>query len=358
MVLIRRPDGSWHEPESTKYENERALQDLVMLSPTLLPGNEELAVVDELSIPGVGFVDLVGVGSDGKIVIVECKLRANPEIRREVVGQVLSYAGGLWRMDYSQFETAFSARANSSLYDAVRQATATELGEEDFRAAVSSNLAAGAFRLVVAVDEITPELKAIIEFLNEHTVQSVEILALELRYSRDGDVELLNPNIYGAEAAEKKAKGSSGARWNEASFTEALQQRTSPGERAFLERLIEHGRTHGHHLFYGSGATPGMSCFYAINEVPTSVWAMYLHDGGPKVALSLGSVASKVSDDEAWSWVTELKQDPSLHGLLASMTPADVTKYPQLAVSAMLGAATQALFLKSLDRFSDQTETT
>lgn len=352
MVLIRQGQGSWHEPESSKYVNEAALQELVKLSPTLLPGGDELAVVDELSIPGVGFVDLVGVGSDGKVVIVECKLKANPEIRREVVGQVLSYAGGLWRMTFEQFDAAFTARAKIGMYEAVKQATATELDEPSFRQAVTANLKAGSFRLVVAVDEITAELRTIIEFLNTHTLDTVQVLALELRYSKDGDVELLAPAVYGEEAALKKEQSSSKARWTESTFSAALEQLAPPQEGAFLKRLIDHGKTKGHHLFFGSGATPGMSCYYAIDDVPTSVWAIYLSDGGPRLALSLGSITSKSSVDRTLAWLADLRGDPIMHDLLATITVDDLHKYPQFAVASLLAPATQDAVLASLDSFA------
>lgn len=352
MVLIRQAGGKWHEPESSKYDNEKHLQELVKLTPTLLPGGDELAIVAELSIPGVGFVDLVGVGSDGRIVVVECKLKANPEIRREVVGQVLSYAGGLWRMGHDQFEAAFADRAGMSLYEAVKQATATELDEIQLRAAVAANLKSGSFRLVVAIDEITAELRTIIEYLNGHTLDSVQVLALELRYSKDSDVELLTPNVYGEEAAEKKTKEASGSKWNATTFAAAMQQRATPAEVDFLNSVIEHGRTKGHHLYYGSGVMPGMSGYYAIDDVPTSVWAIYLHDAGPKLALSLGSITSKSSPERTLGWLTELRSDPILQGLLATITSDDLHKYPQLAVASLTAPATQNAFVKSLDAFA------
>ena len=349
MVLVRRGHGAWHEPESSSFENEKALQKLVKVSPSLLPGGEQLAVVAELWIPAVGFVDLIGIGADGKVIIVECKLRANPEIRREVIGQVLSYAGGLWRMTYDEFDAAFAARAGTSMYEAVKQSTATELEESQFREAVKANLSSGSFRLVVAIDEITAELRTIVEFLNDHTVPTVQIVALELRYSRDGDVELLIPVVYGEEAAEKKSRASSAARWNETTFAEAIKVRATPEAAAFLNRVIAHGQRHGHHLFYGSGATPGMSCFYSIGGVPTSVWAIYLQENGPRLALSLGSIRSKVSADAAMKWVNEMRTDPALNELLASTSVEDLHKYPQLPVSSLLDPSTQDAFLASLD---------
>jgi hypothetical protein len=149
MVLIRRPGSSWAEPATSAFANEKELQDLVKLSPSLLPGGDQLAVVDELWIPDVGSVDLVGVGADGKLVIVECKLRANPQIRREVVGQIFAYAGGLWKMGYDAFASAFTSRAGTSLVAAVTAASDSEVDEAILREAVGRNLASRVARKLV-----------------------------------------------------------------------------------------------------------------------------------------------------------------------------------------------------------------
>lgn len=334
MVLIRRPEGKWHEPESSKYDNEKAMQDLVKLSPTLLPGGEELAIVDELSLPGTGFVDLVGVGANGLIVVVECKLRANPEIRREVVGQVFAYAGGLWRMDYDQFDALFTARAGKGLYESVKAATASELDEGQFRAAVGANLAAGAFRLIVAVDEITSELKTIIEFLNSHTSENVQVLALELQYVKDGDVELLTPIVYGAESTAKK-QGAVGNKWTEESFSEELDRRSSPEAAAYVRKLIQHGRDKGSHFYFGSAVTPGMSCYYMIDGVEASVWQVYLYPGEPTIALSVGGIAGKTSAQRAMAVVNYLRSDPTLIAPLSAISAENINKYPNLSAQQL-----------------------
>ena len=73
-ILVRGSDSRWREPEVTSYENEAALQQLVAESPDLLTG-QDLATVDEFWIPDIGYVDIVGVGADGAITVVECKLR-------------------------------------------------------------------------------------------------------------------------------------------------------------------------------------------------------------------------------------------------------------------------------------------
>lgn len=352
MVLVRHPGGDWHEPESSQFISEKALQDLVRLSPTLLPGGDELAVVDEFTLPGVGRVDLVGIGGDGRLVVVECKLKANSEIRRAVVGQVLAYAGGLWRLGYEEFAAGFLARSGTALYDAVKAATATELTEAELADAIAANLTSGSFRLVVAVDEITDELRMIIEYLNEHTLDNVQVLALELRYSRDGDVELLTPVVYGEESAVKKTRSTAGVKWTKETFLAEIESRSTPAEASLLKRLIAHGEANGHHLYFGSGKTPGMSCYYTVNGSPTSVWAIYLYENAARVATSFGSIISKGAEDLAVAWRDTLAHDPALGATLDSFAASTLLRFPQFPVSLLAGEPTAATFLASLDLFA------
>ena len=158
MVLFRR-HGAWQEPAVQVYGNEKELQHLLQTAPSLLPSSAPLAVVNEFWIPDVGSVDLVGVDTAGVITVVECKLRANPQIRREVVGQALAYAGGLWEMTFEAFADTFAKRAGKSLFAAVHEASGVEITDEELRQGVAGCLATGAFRIVIAVDAITEELK-------------------------------------------------------------------------------------------------------------------------------------------------------------------------------------------------------
>jgi hypothetical protein len=73
---------------------------------------------------------------------------------------------------------------------------------DQLREAVTQRLAAGDFRLIITVDQITLELRLVMEYLNGYTVAGVQVLALN--YTKDGDVELLVPAAYGQEAAAAK----------------------------------------------------------------------------------------------------------------------------------------------------------
>ena len=204
-LLIRREgEGDWHEPATTVYGNEQDLQDMLEDSPGLIPGlAEPAAVAAEVYLRGAGYADLLLVEGDGEMTIVECKLSSNPEIRKSVVAQVLAYAAALARLDYPDVDAVFSSRIGKALADWFESSEADDWDEESFRQTVSQNLERGAFRLVIAVDEITDELKLIVAYLNHHTDRGLRLFALELRRAVDEGVEVLLPETYGEESADE-----------------------------------------------------------------------------------------------------------------------------------------------------------
>jgi hypothetical protein len=191
------------------------------------------------------------VEANGDITLVECKLRANPEIRRQVVGQALAYAASVWQMSYEELDEAFARRA-ARPRAAARGEGVTDWDEERFRQAVASNLEEGALRLVIAVDEITDELKRIVTFLNRHTTPSVELLAIELRRAADHDVEVLIPQTYGEESAKDKIEPRRGGPAVESAVLATLRERhpDESGER--MVALYEFMRDRGARLSWGN----------------------------------------------------------------------------------------------------------
>jgi hypothetical protein len=84
-----------------------------------------------------------------------------------------------------------------------------DLDEEEFRRAVDDNVTSGSMTLIIAVDDITDELKRIVSYLNSHTTTNVELLALEMQRAVDEGVEVLIPAIYGEESARTKTRSDS-----------------------------------------------------------------------------------------------------------------------------------------------------
>src|SRR5262249_49641265 len=89
----------------------------------------------------------------------------------------------------------------------------------------------GSFRLVIAVDEITEELKLIVNYLNRQTDPNFHFLALELRRAEDEGVEVLTPETYGEEIVDDK-----GRPVDEATVKRAIRNGTDDPEAA--ERVI------------------------------------------------------------------------------------------------------------------------
>jgi hypothetical protein len=253
-VLVRsRNAPNWHSPKTTAYENEAELRDLIAHTPSLLPGIDErpVTVATEFGVPVVGQADVVVVGADGEITIVACKLAKNAEIRRWVIGQAFSYAAGLWRLGYDELEQAFAARHTDLTAPFTND---SDWDEALFRDAVSENLGEGAFRLVIAVDQITDELKRTVVYINRHTVPQLRLLALELRYAVDEGVEILLPEVYGEESADDKGVK---RRWDEASFLQKLEARRGHDEARVAHELIEWARVQMPRFTWGTGRVTG-----------------------------------------------------------------------------------------------------
>lgn len=192
--------ADWHTPSPAAFATERELQRLIADSPSLLPGvDEPTAVAKEVRASGAGRADVVVVDAQGEITIVECKLFKNPEMHRWVIGQVFSYAAALWKLDYKDFERAFAARG-TALTKSFKDVPGWH--EATFCDTVSQNLADGAFRLIIAGDEITEKLKRTVVFLNSHTRPEVSFLALELRNVSDEGIQSPVPDVYGENSAE------------------------------------------------------------------------------------------------------------------------------------------------------------
>ena len=195
-MLIRRPGQPWH-PLQPALHDERALQTLLVQSPSLLPspGPGELAVAANFRIGSTASVDLLGVGVDGRIVLVECGRQEGPG-RRPMGGAALAVGAGLWRAPYEEFDRAFAVRAGVPLLDKVAAiARAGGLGwdENAFRAGVTDNLAAGRFQLILAVDIVSDEVRQVVAYLNAGARPGLAAVALGLRYHAEEGVEVLIP---------------------------------------------------------------------------------------------------------------------------------------------------------------------
>jgi hypothetical protein len=346
-VLIRRSGGEWRVPAVTSFTDEDALQGLVAESPELLGSGEPVAVVRELTVPQVGSVDLVAVGAAGQITLVECKLAANPEIRRSVIGQVFAYAAGLWSLSYDEFNRLFTDRAGGSLAATVMKTANLEDGwdQDAFRQAVTGNLEAGRFDLVIAVDSITEELKRVVSYLNEHTISEIRVLALELDRVADGDVEILVPKFYGEESATRKSRASARHVWDEDSFFGTLAQECPEGV-PVIRLLLEHAVDSGGDVSWGGGERPSLTAYLTVGTVRAAVWRCNLRPPARLRLLFDWMQGRGVEPERMHRFLNRLREIPGVADQLEGVEEAGWRQRPGIPVSVLAspGAVDKAIF--------------
>jgi hypothetical protein len=346
MVLLKE-DGKWRQASLQNYGSEADLQKLLFDSPDLIPACAASAVVREFAIPEAGFVDLLCVDEYATVTLVECKLAANGEIRRGVIGQIFAYASGLQGMSTERFAEAFANRAGTSLVAAVQERASGEVDPDDFFAALGEALASGTFRLVVAVDEITPELRRIVEFLNGHLKDSVALMALEIGYLNAGGVELLVPATYGAELVEQRRAASAGQRWTAEALNQAVDALAQP-PRDFVRSLLKHAKDRGAVPGFGRGAAPSAGYYFDLDGAARSLWSLYARDE-PVVALNLAVVA-KVSRVRGLAMLSALRTNAYLADALPDDDDEALGKYRELKVNDLIAnGVTAATLTASFD---------
>jgi len=198
---------------------EDALQVLFEKYPQLIPGKQ----IDPASPDPPRFVllrrempigswslDHLYVDQRGILTLVETKLIQNPESRREVVGQIIEYAANaadLWAAGRArQAATEYWTRKGKDLNDVITKGFEEEIDVEGLWDTVETNLRRGNLRLIVAADELQPEVRRMVEYLNAE-MQNAEVFGLELKcYGQDDTNMVLVPRLVGQSEAIRQSK--------------------------------------------------------------------------------------------------------------------------------------------------------
>lgn len=259
FVLIRRAgDKTWREPDGASYASEKDLENLVKESPEVIPGvpHGPAAVATQVHVPETGPADVVVIDTEGGITVIECKLRENPEVRRWVIGQLFSYASGIALMTVEELNDRWRARSGGSdIINSFTPALPDEVEVSDLLIRIGENLRAGRLRLVIAVDAMTDELKRTVTYINGHSGGTFELLALELKYIKDGQVEILVPTVFGEESAAHKAT---------AAKTPASASGKTMLYQAFWGKYLE--RLHETHPDWTTASTPSTANWMSLRS--------------------------------------------------------------------------------------------
>jgi len=209
---------------------ESGLQELIEQHPQIVPGGQiapgsedppRFALLCREMPVGSWSLDFLLIDQYGTPTLVEAKLAENPDSRRAVIGQIIEYAtnaaeywaGGRLREKASSYWHSKGYSIDDVLLNIIDDDD-TDL--DIFWERVDKNLSENRVRLIIASDELRPEVRKIVEYLNRET-DNIEILGLEIKCY--GDVEdyfALVPTIIGQSqvVAEKKTAAGEKILWD------------------------------------------------------------------------------------------------------------------------------------------------
>jgi hypothetical protein len=294
-IYLVRDSGELVEMLEESYESEDLLQTLLEQHPRVLGGThldtsekkKWLLIKREAPLPGEEegpdrwSVDHLFLDQQAVPTIVEVKRSTDTRIRREVVGQMLDYAANgvvYWPVERLRSFFQASCEAEGKDPDATLEGfLGAAVEPEEFWQNVKTNLQAGRVRLVFVADQIPPELRRIIEFLNRQT-DPAEVIGIEIQQYVGTGVKTLVPTVIGltAESERKKAAGDT-RRWDHPTFFDELAKVASASELDLAHRLLEFGeQVTGRDVDFGTGSARGsFTARLVIPEHRFSVFSVY-----------------------------------------------------------------------------------
>jgi hypothetical protein len=188
-------------------------------------------------------LDHLFIDQEAVPTLVEVKRSDDTRIRREVVGQMLDYAAnGVVYWPAERLRADFEARCENEGKDAdevFRDSFGDEVEPEQFWDDVEQNLLSGRVRLVFVSDLIPPELRRMIEFLNER-MSPTEVVGVEIKqYVGQGNLTTLVPRVVGqTEQARAQKVGGSRSPSTDVDW-DYYEERLEPDRLALVRNLFE-----------------------------------------------------------------------------------------------------------------------
>lgn len=238
------------------------------------------------------FIDHLFLDQDGIPTLVEVKRSSNPELRREVVAQMLDYASNA--VLYLKVEEIMEKVDDDlSLTESFLDHDVTP---EEFWLKVKTNLQAGKIRMLFVAHEIPRELISVIEFLNVQ-MNPAEVLAVEIKEYIDGEdkIKTLVPRVIGQtmEAQSKKGVRPSDPVLDEESFMENIDEDVQK----YFRRIFTYSETNNLKISWG---TKGFSLNVVVDNKNISLLKGYskLSSNGQTIFSSVGSIKRKVENGD------------------------------------------------------------
>ena len=281
-VYVINNDGTTEAMSGIHCKSEDLeLQRVLESNPDLIPGDQInptdprrwLVVKREMPVPDPSTgdnrwsIDLFFVDQDAMPTFIECKRYNDTRAKREVVGQMLEYAANghyYWSKDEMRTYAEQTADKNGiSLEEEIKRLQPEEPESVDgFFQHVQDNLREGQVRLVFFMEESSPELKSVVDFLNKQMERS-EVLLVEARQYEHKGTKIVTPILFGfteeARQVKKTVSVTTGQRrkWDKESFFNVARERLSEKEVSAIKQLFDKSQELKCELRWGTGKING-----------------------------------------------------------------------------------------------------
>ena len=232
MAIIVSEDGNNAQKlDESDFEQEGKLQEYVKNNPDIIPIYEiseeaRLLILAREFGTNSGRIDALGVDQDGNIYVIETKLYKNPD-KRIVLAQALDYGASLWRHSGDgggfvellkhKVKSQFNVELEEKLQDFF------ELDDSQFLIdTMAKNVVNGNIKFVILMDKVDDRLKELVTYVNRNS--RFDIYAVELKYYKHEQFEIIIPKLYGSEVKKEVAGSDSSSRFDNQKILEWIEE--------------------------------------------------------------------------------------------------------------------------------------
>ena len=347
--------------ENKAFDNEKLLQDVLEKFPEFI-ALEDLGVVEpfvvigrEVSTPA-GYIDVLCIDGEGVLTVIETKLARNPEIRREVIGQVLEYVAQLskWRAQevikaankYLRSKSNQGELGSNYLYELIsRVDQGDELGLEQMYDLIDSNLRKGRIKIVIASDSIPDTLKDTITFINSSS--NFDIYVFQIQSFIKDDLQIYAPAIYGYTSKVNTGVQAEKVQWDAEKFFKLLEN--CDGDVSdVINKLYEFCVERDTEIRWGTGKVSGsFSMLIERNGLKATVFSVYYNEHSSYVSINFGTMKRLFSVEVLDSLRLDINR---LSGIDFPEQAITDGRYPTISIDKLLSNTNLESFLMAIKR--------
>lgn len=343
-IYLIQDDDRLVEMMEQPYDSEDQLQDLLVTYPNLIAGDQidratprqwllisrEVTIASDEETAVQWSLDHLFLDQDAIPTLVDVRRTPNASIRQKVLGQSIDYAANAlvyWPIDsiIALFEANCRDRGRDP-EQIFEDFLGADANEDQFWQKVKTNLQAGKIRLVFVADEISAEMRRVVEFLNRQ-IDPVEVLALEIKqYVSEDGLRTLVPRVIGqtAEAQQKKSSATrERRRWDESSFFAEIKARGGAEEAQIAKAIYAwvKDRVPEMDIQWGTGDTYGG--FAAnLHQKGKKPYQLFTVNIAGKMEISAHNYGSQQPFNQEEKWL-ELRSKLSSIGLSLPTEPGE-----------------------------------